>query len=197
MLKYEWRKKEKDSYLPKAKPELVDVPEYKFVTIAGEGNPNSEHFSEYIGVLYTVSYAIKTTLKKREPKPKGYMGYTVYPLEGVWDISKEARKTFNGMVNKDDFVYTLMIRQPDFVSDTFFKEMLDLAKKKKPYALLDQVQFETIREGKCIQMLHIGPYDNEPENFKTMESFATANNWCRDSKVHREIYLSDFRKVAP
>lgn len=197
MLKYEWRKKEKDSYLPKVKPELVDVPEYKFVTIAGEGNPNSEHFSEYIGVLYAVSYAIKMTLKKREHKPKGYMDYTVYPLEGVWDITEEARKTFDGTINKDDLVFTLMIRQPAFVSDTFFKEMLELTQKKKPNVLLEHVQFETIREGKCIQMLHIGPYDNEPESFKTMETFATANNWRRESKVHREIYLSDFRKVAP
>lgn len=197
MLKYEWRKKEKGIYLPKAKPELVDLPEYKFVTIAGEGNPNSEHFAEYIGVLYAVSYTIKMTLKKREPKPKGYMDYTVYPLEGVWDITEEARKIFDGTVNKDDLVFTLMIRQPDFVSDTFFKEMLDLAKKKKPHPLLENVQFETIREGKCIQMLHIGPYDNETESFKAMEAFATAKNWHRVSKIHREIYISDFRKVAP
>ena len=197
MPKYEWRKKEKGIYLPKTRPELVDVPEYKFVTIAGEGNPNSKHFSEYIGVLYAVSYAIKMTLKKREPKPKGYTDYTVYPLEGVWDITEEARKIFEGTIDKDDLVFTLMIRQPGFVSDTYFKEMLDLTKKKKPHALLEKVQFETIREGKCIQMLHIGPYDNEPASFKTMEAFAMLHKWQRLSKVHREIYLSDFRKVAP
>ena len=79
MQKHEWRKKEKAIYLPKTKPELVDIPEYKFVTITGEGNPNSENFSKYIGVLYAVSYAIKMTLKKREPKPEGYIDY-----DGKW-----------------------------------------------------------------------------------------------------------------
>lgn len=194
-MKHEWRKKEKELYLPKTKPEVIDIPEFNFLTISGEGNPNSEFFSEYIGALYAVSYPIKMTLKKR-PKPDGYSDYTVYPLEGVWDINEEAKKTFNGTINKDDLVFKLMIRQPGYVSEDFAKEMIESARRKKPNELIKEVKFERITEGKCVQMMHIGSYDNEPESFEIMEAFAETQNLKRISRVHREIYLSDFRKVA-
>ncbi len=197
MEKHEWRKKEKEFYRPKNKPECIDVPAYNFVTISGEGNPNNPLFSEYIGVLYAVSYAIKMGLKKSDSKPEGYMDYTVYPLEGIWDINENAKNNADGTFSKDDLVFDLMIRQPDFVTASLFQEMLEVTRQKKPHALLKQVKFETITDGKCIQMLHIGSYDNEPESFKQMEAFAANNNLERISKVHREIYLSDFRKVAP
>ena len=196
-MKYEWRKKEKEIYLPKTQPQVVNIPVYKFLTIEGEGNPNSESFSAYISVLYAVSYAIKMTLKKETNQPKEYIDYTVYPLEGIWDINEEAKKNFDGKINKDDFVFNLMIRQPDFVDKGFVKKMIDLTKEKKPHPLLEKVKFEKIKDGKCIQMMHIGSYDNEPESFRLMEEFATKENLIRPSKVHREIYLSDFRKVAP
>ena len=196
-MKHEWRKEEKSVYLPKAKPELIDVSAYKFITVKGEGNPNSSHFKTYIEALYSMSYAIKMNLKKVTPQPKDYRDYTVYPLEGVWDINTEARKNFNGQINKDDLIFTLMIRQPDFVSTNFFEDMLKLTKKKKPNPLLNQLKFETVSEGPCIQMLHIGPYDDEPASFKIMEDFAASRNLTRVSKRHREIYISDFRKVAP
>ncbi|MBL4650727.1 MAG: hypothetical protein JKY03_13430, partial [Aureispira sp.] len=89
-MKYEWRKKEKAVYLPKSKPGIIDVSEYQFVSIRGAGNPNSPLFSEYIGALYSLSYAIKMTLKKVENPPQDYVDYTVYPLEGVWDINEAA-----------------------------------------------------------------------------------------------------------
>lgn len=196
-MKHEWRKKEKEIYLPKTRPGIINVPEFKFLTIEGEGNPNNEFFSEYISVLYSLSYPIKMTLKKQETKPKGYSDYTVYPLEGVWDINDEAKKMFTGKINKDDLVFKLMIRQPDFVDGNFFAQMLEITKKKKPNELLNNVKFEKIEEGKCVQMLHVGSYDDEPKSFKIMEEFARENNLTRLSKVHREIYLSDFRKVAP
>ncbi len=196
-MKHEWRKKEKGAYLPKNKPAIITIPEYKFLTIEGEGNPNSDFFSEYIGVLYSVAYAIKMTLKKLELKPIGYYDYTVYPLEGVWDINEEAKKSFDGSLNKDDLVFKLMIRQPDFIYDVFFEEMLALTKKNKPNELLVNLKFEKITEGRCVQMMHLGSYDNEPESFKLMEAFAEKENYSRVSKVHREIYLSDFRKVTP
>jgi hypothetical protein len=195
-IKYEWRKKEKLVYLPKNKPEIIDVPAYQFISIRGAGNPNSPLFSEYIGVLYSLSYAIKMTLKKLDNQAPNYVDYTVYPLEGVWDINEVAKKNFSGTINKDDLVFKLMIRQPDFISQAFFEEMLTLVKKKKPHKFLEQVQFEKITEGKCIQMLHIGSYDKESESFQLMEAFADTQNLTRRSKVHREIYLSDFRKVA-
>lgn len=194
-MKYEWRKQEKAIYLPKSKPEIVDIPTYQFLTVSGTGNPNNKAFQDYIGVLYAVSYAIKMTLKKRTP-PKGYTDYTVYPLEGVWDISKEAKKNFTGTINKDDLVFNLMIRQPDFVDHAFVKEMIELTIKKKPHPLLGKVKFEKITDGKCIQMMHIGSYDSEPKSFQIMEAFADQNNLSRESKIHREIYITDFRKVA-
>ncbi|MDG5492496.1 GyrI-like domain-containing protein [Psychroserpens sp. SPM9] len=196
-MKHEWRKLEKNLYLPKAKPEVIDIPAYKFITIHGEGNPNTEHFKTHVEALYSISYAIKMNLKKLPMPPKGYTDYTVYPLEGVWDINEAAKKNFNGQINKDDLVFTLMIRQPDFVESNFFNEMLELTKKKKPNPLLDHLQLEIISEGKCVQMMHIGSYDDEPASFKTMEAFAEDHKLSRLSKIHREIYISDFRKVAP
>lgn len=195
MIKHEWRKKEKDIYLPKPSPQLITIPQQQFISIAGEGNPNSEAFSECIGTLYSIAYAIKMTLKKIATPPTGYTDYTVYPLEGVWDINDAAKKTFTGVINKDDLVFNIMIRQPDFVSEDFYLEMLNLVKTKKPHFLLDKVKFEKITDGKSVQMLHIGSYDNEAETFKIMEAFAEKENLKRLSKIHREIYLSDFRRV--
>ena len=194
-MKHEWRKKEKSIYLPKNKPELVDIPEFQFIALSGEGNPNSEFFSECIGALYSMAYAIKMQLKKIENPPKGYQDWTVYPLEGVWDINEEAKRKYDGKLNKDDLVFDIMIRQPDFVSLDFFNEMLAFTKKKKPHPLLEKVQLIKITDGKCIQMLHIGSYDDEPASFERMEQFASDLDLKRKSKVHREIYLSDFRKV--
>ncbi len=195
MEKHEWRKKEKSVYLPKNKPEIINVPEFQFATIDGAGNPNSDLFSDCISVLYALSYTIKMTLKKASDQVEGFYDYTVYPLEGLWDLNEEAKKNFDGKINKDDFVYKLMIRQPDFVTESIFNEMLILANKKKPHAFFDKIQFEKITDGKCVQMLHLGSYDDEPESFERMEAFAENENLKRVSKMHREIYLSDFRKT--
>ena len=130
------------------------------------------------------------------PPPTGYMDYPVYPLEGIWDVN-EAAKREDRAFNKDDLVFKIMIRQPAFVDADLFQEMLELTKTKKPHPLLDKLQFEAIMDGKCVQMLHIGPYDDEPASFQRMEEFATAQQLKRLSKTHREVYLSDFRKVAP
>ena len=195
-MKHEWRKKEKEIYLPKNKPETVDIPEFKYFTIDGEGNPNSDAFPEYIGVLYSLSYAVKMSYKKGI-EPDGYFDYAVYPLEGVWDIKEDAKKNFTGTIKKDDLIFKLMIRQPDFVDLDFVDKIMALTKEKKPHELLDSVKFETINEGTCVQMLHLGSYDNEPESFNTMEDFAIAQRLKRFSKIHKEIYLNDARKTAP
>lgn len=195
-LKHEWKKAEKSLYQPKNKPELITIPAFKFFTIMGSGNPNEEAFANYISVLYSLSYAVKMSNKKGVA-PVGFFDYSVYPLEGVWDISDEARKTFTGVINKDDLVFTLMIRQPHFVTHEFAIDIIDQTKKKKPHELLHIVQFEEITEGLCVQMLHNGSYDNEPASFEKMEQFATQNNLKRKSKIHKEIYLSDARKVTP
>lgn len=194
-MKYEWRKSEKAFYLPKNEPELVDVPEYQFIVISGAGNPNSKFFSQCIEALYSVAYAIKMNLKKVSTPPTGYQDWTVYPLEGLWDISEDAKATYEGRIDKNELIFDLMIRQPHFVTEAFFREMIQSAKNKKPNELLDEIELRRMTDGKCIQMLHIGSYDDEPASFERMEEYASSLNLDRKSKTHREIYLSDFRKT--
>jgi len=196
-IKHEWRKKEKHFYVPKSEPEIVIIPKFNFIIAEGEGSPYTDHFANCITALYAMSYAIKMTLKKNEVKPDGYVDYTVYPLEGIYDLNEEAKKNFTGKINKDDFVYQLMIRQPDFVDARYYFKILEATKKKKPEIPLEALRFEKITEGDCVQMLHIGSFDSEPQSFDEMEEFARLKNRGRTSKIHREIYLNDFRKVSP
>ena len=192
-MKYEWRKKEKEYYLPKSKPEVVDIKEFKFIQLSGEGNPNSEGFSEAIGVLYSLAYAIKM-MPRNGIDIDGYYDYVVYPLEGLWDLKEEARG--KEVLDKDKLVYTLMIRQPDFVTEEVFNKAMEIVKKKKPHRLLDNVNFESREEGKCVQMMHIGAFDDEAMTFEVMKKFCNDNNLEIKTLVHREIYISDFRKTA-
>lgn len=192
-MKYEWRKKEKEYYLPKSKPEVVDIKEFKFIQLSGEGNPNSEWFSEAIGVLYSLAYAIKM-MPRNGIDIDGYYDYVVYPLEGLWDLKEEARG--KEVLDKDKLVYTLMIRQPDFVTEEVFNKAMEIVKKKKPHRLLDNVNFESREEGKCVQMMHIGSFDDEAMTFEVMKKFCNDNNLEIKTLVHREIYISDFRKTA-
>jgi hypothetical protein len=193
-MKYEWKKQEKEFYLPKEKPESVVVPKFKFFMLNGKGNPNNAEFSEAVTVLYSLAYAVKM-LPKKGITPVGYFDYTVYPLEGVWDLAEEARVL--EVLDKDSLIYTIMIRQPDFVTDELAEEVVKGVKAKKPHPLLDEVKFTSLEEGLCVQMLHIGPYDDEPKTFSQMEEYCTQQGLKRTSKIHREIYISDPRKTEP
>ena len=195
MEKYEWKKKEKEFYQPKAKPEIIDIPSFKFFTIEGKGNPNDEFFADYIGVLYSLSYAVKMSYKKGI-EPKGFYDYVVYPLEGFWDLTEKGKEeSKKGIINKEELLFKLMIRQADFVDEAYAKFIVEEVNKNKPHALLNNVKFEEIEEGKVVQMLHVGTYDNEPESFKMMEEFAKDKGFERLDKTHKEIYLSDARKL--
>ena len=195
-MKQDWKKVDKQYYLPKTRPELVKVPPFKFFSIHGQGDPNDRPFQENIGVLYSLSYAIKMS-PKNNFAPKDYVEYTVCPLEGVWDLTEEAKKTNSETLDKSQLVFNLMIRQPDFVTPDFALEAIERTKKKKYHPLLEKVKFEIIEDNNCIQMMHIGSYDSEPASFKQMEDLCLQNGYKRESKQHREIYLSDFRKVSP
>ncbi len=195
-MKHDWKKNDKQFYLPKNKPEIVTVPKFNFFTIEGKGNPNDDFFADYIGVLYSLSYAIKMS-PKQGFAPQNYEEYTVFPLEGVWDIEEEAKKNYKGLLDKNALIFKLMMRQPDFVTAEFAQEAITRTKKKKPNPLLDKVKFEAIEDGLCVQMLHEGSYDSEPASFLKMQEFADANQLKRIGHIHREIYLSDARKVAP
>lgn len=191
-MKYEWRKTEKNLYVPKAEPQLVTVPEQKFFMISGKGNPNSEEFAEKIGVLYSMAYAVRM-MPKKGYTPEGYFEYTVYPLEGVWDLTEQGK--LSDSLDKDELLYTIMIRQPDFVT----REVVDIAfenvKKKKPHPLLDEIAFDTMEDGLSVQMMHVGSYDDEPRTFSIMKDYIKENDLMIKTLRHREIYLSDVRKT--
>jgi hypothetical protein len=127
--------------------------------------------------------------------PNGYFEYTVYPLEGLWDLTEEGRNS--EILNKNELLYTVMIRQPDFVTPSVVEKAFEIVRKKKPHPLLDEVTFEMLEDGLSVQMLHLGSYDNEPQSFKLMNEFIANHNLEKRALVHREIYLSDARKVQP
>ena len=191
-MKYEWKKQEKELYLPKNQPTLVTVPKQKFFTINGTGNPNSVEFAERIGVLYSLAYAVKM-MPRQGYTPEGYFDYTVYPLEGVWDLTEKGKQSSEFI--KDELIYTVMIRQPNFVTEEVANMAIETVKKKKPHPLLSNVKFETMKDGLAVQMLHNGSYDDEPMSFKKMKDFINENNLTIKTLRHREIYISDARKT--
>ena len=193
-MKYEWKKQEKNLYMPKQKPELITVPEQKFIMVKGKGNPNDEEFSEKIGVLYSLAYAIRM-MPKQGYTPEGYFEYTVYPLEGIWDLTEKGIKS--NTLNKDELLYAIMICQPYFATEGVVERAFESVRRKKPHPLLNDVTFGTIEDGLSVQMLHVGSYDDEPKSFESMREFIKNNNLERTSLQHREIYLSDARKVEP
>jgi hypothetical protein len=195
-MKQDWKKTGKLFYLPALKPDFVEIPPFRFFSIKGQGDPNEKPFQENIAVLYSLAYAVKMSPKKNL-EPMGYFDYTVYPLEGVWDLTEEAKIARSEKLDKSQLVFNLMIRQPDFVTEEYALETIERTKKKKFHPLLEKVRFDIIEEGSCVQMMHIGSYDSEPGSFRKMEEYCTGNGYRRESKQHREIYLSDFRKVSP
>ena len=191
-MKYEWRKKEKELYIPSRVPQVVEVPKQKFFVIEGKGNPNDEDFAERIGVLYAVSYGIRM-MPKSGFIPEGYFEYTVYPLEGIWGMTEEGKHS--SIFRKEELIYRMMIRQPDFVNEDVAMKALEITKQKKPHPLLKNITFEEIEDGLCVQMLHEGSFDEEPESFAKMMQFIEVHKLERHGSTHREIYLNDARKV--
>lgn len=185
-MKHEWRRHEKALYGAGKTPGLVDVPAQKFIVISGRGDPNGEDFSARISALYPLAYALRSVFKARDED------YAVYPLEGLWSGAVQG-----GAVVKSELEYELMIRQPDAATEDEFSEALDRTRRRKPSPLLDEVRFEAITEGRCVQMLHTGPYDDEPASFALMADFAAANGLERAGAGHREIYLNDAKRTEP
>lgn len=188
-MKYEWRKAEKELYLPKTTPMYLEVPAFNFLTITGQGDPNESEFGDRVAALYSLAYGIRMKLKQQ-----GFE-YTVYPLEGLWTLP--AAPTAPGQFNKADLQYKIMIRQPESVTETEFEVIRQAVERKKPNMYLSQVNFETITDGPAVQVMHIGPYDTESESFAKLTAFCESNQLTPKNHVHREIYLSDARRVAP
>lgn len=194
---FDYKKEYREFYMPKKKPELVEVPEMKFIAVRGKGNPNEEDgaYKEAIGLLYGIAFTIKMS-KKGDHKIDGYFDYVVPPLEGFW-----WQKGISGVdySRKEDFCWISMIRLPDFVTEEDVQWAVDEAqrKKKQDYS---KVEFLTICEGLCVQCMHIGTYDDEPATIAVMDQFIQENGYendFSDNRMHHEIYLSDARRVAP
>ena len=190
----DFKKDEKNLYLPKDVPTIVTVPPLRFFCIKGRGNPNGADFAERLGVLYSLAYAVRM-MPKGGFTPEGYEEYVVYPLEGLWDLSDEAKKA--GVFAKDELVYTLMIRQPDFVTEDVAARAFAAVAKRKPSALLKEAYFDTVEDGLSVQIMHHGPYDDEPASFSKMDAYLALAGYGKRTLVHREIYLSDARKTEP
>lgn len=189
-MKYEWRKAEKSLYGVKASPKVVDVPQQSFIMLDGTGNPNLPGFAEEVSALYALAYAIKMDYKKSHANQE-FQDFTVYPLEGIWQQKEQ------GELVKEELIYTIMIAQPSFISKEMVKEALEKVKVKKPNAHYEKIRFETIKEGKCLTMLHLGSFDSEPLSFAKMDEFCKENFLNRRSLFHREIYLNNLNRTSP
>ena len=189
-MKYEWRKAEKSLYGVKASPKVVEVPQQSFIMLDGTGNPNLPGFAEEVSALYALAYAIKMDYKKSHTNQE-IQDFTVYPLEGIWQQKEQ------GELVKEELIYTIMIAQPSFISKEMVKEALEKVKVKKPNAHYEKIRFETIKEGKCLTMLHLGSFDSEPLSFATMDEFCKENFLNRRSLFHREIYLNNLNRTSP
>lgn len=189
-MKYEWKKVEKSLYGVKASPKVVDVPQQSFIMLDGTGNPNLPGFAEEVSALYALAYAIKMDYKKSHTNQE-IQDFTVYPLEGIWQQKEQ------GELVKEELIYTIMIAQPSFISKEMVKEALEKVKVKKPNAHYEKIRFETIKEGKCLTMLHLGSFDSEPLSFAKMDEFCKENFLNRRSLFHREIYLNNLNRTSP
>ena len=193
---FDFKKEYREFYLPKSKPELVDVPEMNFVAVRGRGDPNEPEgdYQRAVGVLYAVSYTLKMSYKTERRIP-GFYEYVVPPLEGFWEQD-------GGAINysrKADFRWISAIRLPDFITRADFDWAVEIAAKKKGIDC-SSAEFLTLCEGLCVQMLHLGPYDSEPESVALMDAFAAGDGYAVDiskTRLHHEIYLSDPRRTAP
>lgn len=194
---FDYKKEYKEFYMPKAKPEIVTVPSMNYIAVRGTGNPNEEggEYKASIGLLYGVAFTIKMS-KKGDRQIEGYFDYVVPPLEGFW--WQDGIYGFD-YTRKDLFHWISVIRLPDFVGQEDFKWAVAEAEKKKKQDF-SAVEFMTLEEGLCVQMMHIGPFDDEPASVALMDNYIAEQGYENDfssSRLHHEIYLSDARKVAP
>jgi len=195
MTKIDLKKQYKHLYLPSAKKvTLVEAPLFNFAMVDGEIQPGSEpaksqDFQDALQALYGISYGLKFKSKLSEQNP---IDYTVMALEGLW--------WFEGGhfdFNWDRTVYfTAMMMQPDHITSEMFQEALGELEQKKPSPALGKLRFETFEEGLCMQIMHIGPYADEPATIEKMMAFA-GENGCEISGKHHEIYIGDPRRAKP
>lgn len=192
---FDYKKEYKEFYMPKNKPGIVEIPKMNYLAVRGTGNPNDEN-SEYkdsIGLLYGIAFSLKMSYKTAH-KIEGYFEYVVPPLEGFW--WQDGNPCGIDYGSKDRFRFISVIRLPDFISKEDFDWAIQEATKKKKQDF-SKVEFLTYDEGVCVQCMHIGSYDGEPETVRLMHEYAKEKGYEPDitpARLHHEIYLSDPRK---
>lgn len=194
---FDFKKEYKEFYLAKNEPQIVLVPPMNYVAVRGTGDPNEEGgaYKAAIAVLYAVSYTIKMS-KLGDHRIDGYYDFVVPPLEGFWWQDGVQGVDYT---SKSSFHWISVIRLPDFVTQEDFDWAVAEATRKKKLDC-SIAEFMTIDEGKCVQIMHIGPYDDEPATVAVMDQYLAANGYENDfslTRMHHEIYLSDARKIAP
>ncbi len=194
---FDYKKEYKEFYMPKKAPSIVEIPSMNYIAVRGKGDPNDENgdYKKAIGLLYTIAFTIKMS-KKGDHQIDGYFDYVVPPLEGFWWQEGNAEIDYS---RKDNFCWISLIRLPDFVKKEDFDWAIAEAKAKKKTDF-SKVEFLTYNEGLCVQCMHIGSYDSEPETVQLMNEFAAKNGYAidiNDERYHHEIYLSDARRIAP
>lgn len=191
---FDFKKEYKEFYLPPKKPGIVTVPPMNYIAVRGKGNPNDEdgEYKDGIGLLYGIAFTIKMSYKGSH-KIDGFFQYVVPPLEGFWWQDGIAGIDYN---HKEKLNFISIIRIPDFVTKEEFDWAVEEATKKKKMDF-SKVEFFHYDEGECVQCMHIGSYDDEPETVAAMHEYAEKNGYeldITDTRYHHEIYLSDPRK---
>ncbi|MBQ2264335.1 MAG: GyrI-like domain-containing protein [Oscillospiraceae bacterium] len=194
---FDYKKEYKEFYMPKNKPQIVTIPKMNYIAVRGKGDPNEEGgaYQQAISVLYAVAYTLKMSYKT-DHRIEGFFEYVVPPLEGFWWQDGAAGVDY---ANKDNFNWISVIRLPDFVTEQDFAWAVETAAKKKKLDC-SKAEFLTMEEGLCVQIMHHGSYDSEPETVALMDAYLAENGYVNDfseDRLHHEIYLSDPRKAAP
>ncbi len=192
---FDFKKEYKEFYMPKNKPEIVNVHAMNYIAVRGKGDPNEENgsYQKAIGILYAIAYTLKMSYKTNY-KIDGFFEYVVPPLEGFWwqDHTDSIDYT-----DKSTFNWISVIRLPDFITKKDFDWAVETAQKKKNIDCTS-VEFLTLEEGLCVQMMHFGSFDDEPQSVSVMNEYIENNGYENDineKRLHHEIYLSDARKV--
>ena len=194
---FDFKKEFKELYMPKNKPVIVTVPMANYIAVRGKGDPNQSDgdYQRAISVLYAVAYTLKMSYKS-DYKIEGFFEYVVPPLEGFWWQDGVDGVDYS---DKSAFNWISVIRLPDFIVQKDFDWAVRTAEKKKKLDC-SSAEFFTVDEGLCVQMLHTGSYDDEPQTVEVMDSYLKENGYANDlspQRLHHEIYLSDARKTPP
>ena len=192
---FDFKKEYKEFYMPKNKPEIVNVPAVNYIAVRGKGDPNEENgsYQKAISILYAVAYTLKMSYKTNY-KIDGFFEYVVPPLEGFWWQNHTDRIDYT---DKSLFNWISVIRLPDFITKKDFDWAVETAQKKKNIDCTS-AEFLTLEEGLCVQIMHLGSFDDEPQSVSIMNEYIENNGYENDineKRLHHEIYLSDARKV--